>query len=99
MNCRQHFPLENTLLLKQEFWNLFFENCRTYGLDILRRLHMRGDGRRRKFIIIQGLDICKIAWYQIVGLLKLTYMLYKLDSKQGRWFLPHGDKGTHKLCM
>jgi hypothetical protein len=26
-------------------------------------------------------------------------MLYKLDNKQGCWFLPHGNKGTHKLHM
>ncbi len=34
-----------------------------------------------KFVIIQALDIYKIAWYQIVDLSRLTYMLYKLDSK------------------
>jgi hypothetical protein len=45
MNCCQHFPCEKTLLLKQEFLSLSFENHKTYGLDILRRLHMRGDGR------------------------------------------------------
>jgi hypothetical protein len=26
-------------------------------------------------------------------------MLYELDNKQGYWFLPHGNKDTHKLCM
>jgi hypothetical protein len=41
MNCCQHFLHENTLL-KQEFWNLSFEDHKTYGLDIPRRLHMKG---------------------------------------------------------
>jgi hypothetical protein len=40
---------------------LFFENHKTYGLDIPKKLHMKGDGRWQKFIIVQGLDICKIA--------------------------------------
>jgi hypothetical protein len=26
-------------------------------------------------------------------------MLYKYDSKKGYQFLPHGNKGTHKLRM
>ncbi len=62
MNCCQHFLQEKTLL-RQEFWSLLFENHKTYGLDIPRSLHMKGDGRWQKFITIQGLDICKIAWY------------------------------------
>jgi hypothetical protein len=60
---------------------------------------MRGVGSGRKFITIQGLDIYEIAWYQIIGLSRLTYMLYKSDNKQGCRFLPHGNKGTYKLHM
>jgi hypothetical protein len=82
MNCCQHFPCEKTLL-KQEFWSLSFENRKAYGLDIPKRLHTRGVESGQKFITIQGLDICEIVWYQIVGLSRLTYMLYKLDNKQG----------------
>jgi len=26
-------------------------------------------------------------------------MVYKSNSKRGCQFLPHGNKGTHKLCM
>jgi hypothetical protein len=60
---------------------------------------MRGIRSKQKFIIIQGLDICEIVWYQIIGLSKLTYKLYKSDNEQGCQFLPHGNKGTHKLHM
>ncbi len=42
MNYFQHFLHEKTLLLKQKFWSLLFEDRKTYGLDIPRRLHMRG---------------------------------------------------------
>jgi hypothetical protein len=44
MNCCQHFPHEKTLLLKQEFQSLSFEDRIPYGLDIPRRLHTRGVG-------------------------------------------------------
>jgi hypothetical protein len=43
INCCQHFPCGKTLLLRQEFWNLSFEDHRTYGLDIPRRFHMKGE--------------------------------------------------------
>jgi hypothetical protein len=99
MNCCQHFPCENTLLLRQKFWSLSFEDYKTYGLDIPRKLHTRGVGSGRKFITIQGLDIYETTWYQIIGLSRSTYMLNKSDNKRGCWFLPHGNKGTHKLCM
>jgi hypothetical protein len=51
----------------------------------------------KKNITIQKVDICETTWCKIVGLLILTYMLYKLKSKWGCWFIPHGNKGTHKL--
>jgi hypothetical protein len=41
MNCCQHFPCEKTLL-KQEFWSFPFEDHKTYGLNIPRRLHRKG---------------------------------------------------------
>jgi hypothetical protein len=43
MNCFQHFPREKALLLKQEFWSLSFEDHITYGVNIPKRLHTKGD--------------------------------------------------------
>jgi hypothetical protein len=31
------------ILLKEEFWGLFFEEHKTYGMDIPKRLHVSGD--------------------------------------------------------
>jgi hypothetical protein len=31
------------MLLKEEFWGLSFEECKAYGMDIPRRLHVRAD--------------------------------------------------------
>jgi hypothetical protein len=97
MNFCQHFSHKNTLLLRQEFWGLSFEDHKTYGLDIPRRLHTKGNGRWQKFITIQGLDICKNVKYEIVSFSRSTYMLYKFDSKLGCQLLPHVNKDTHKL--
>ncbi len=42
-NSCQHFPHGKTMLLKKEFWGLFCEEHKAYGMDIPRRLHVRGD--------------------------------------------------------
>ncbi len=85
------------MLFRKEFWCLSFEDHRTYGLDIPKRLHMKGNMKRQKFIIVQEMEIYEIAWYKIIVLPKSTYMLYKVDCEQGCKFLPHGNKGLHKL--
>jgi len=45
----------------------------------------------------ESVDICEIAWYKIIGVSMSMYVLYKSNNKRGCWFLPHGNKGTHKL--
>jgi hypothetical protein len=83
--------------LRKEFWRPSFENYRVYGLNIPRRLDRKRDMKQQKIIMIQEIDTCEIAWYKIIGLLKLKYMLYKVDCKQGCKRMPHGNKGLHKL--
>jgi hypothetical protein len=79
------------------FWGPSFEDYRAYGLNIPKRLDTIKNMKQQEFITIQEIDICKIAWYKIIELLKLKYMLYKVDCKWGCKFLPHGNKGLHKL--
>ncbi len=97
INCCKKFPHEKTLLLRHEFWSLSFEDH--WAFIIPRRLHMRGIRSKQKFITIQDLNIFETIWYQIIGLSRYIYMFYKLNSKWSCQFLPHGNKGTHKLCM
>jgi hypothetical protein len=60
-------------------------------------LHMKGNMKHIIFIAVQEMEFPEIAWYKIVVLSKLTYMWYNVDCKQGCRFLPHGNKGLHKL--
>jgi hypothetical protein len=76
---------------------LSFEERKTYGMDIPRRIHVRKDMKQWNFIMIYEIDICETTWYKIVGLSKSTYTLYKAYSKWGCKFLPHSNKGSHKL--
>jgi hypothetical protein len=96
-NCYQCFLGQKTTLLREEFWGLSFEKCKAYGMDIPRRLHVRTNTKQQKLMMIQEIDIYEMTWYKIIGLSRSTYMLYKVDSKQGCKFLPHGNKGLHKF--
>ncbi len=85
------------MFLRKEFWGLSFEECKAYGMDIPRRLHVKVDTKQQKFITIYEIDIYEMTWYKIVGLSKSTYMLYKIDSKWRCKFLLHGNKSLHKF--
>jgi len=39
-------------LLREEFWGMSFEERRMYGMDILRKLHVKVDIKQQKFITI-----------------------------------------------
>jgi hypothetical protein len=69
------------MLLREKFWGLSFEERKAYGMDISRRLHVRADTKQQKLITIQEIDIYEMTCYKIVGLSRLTYILYKVDSK------------------
>jgi len=69
------------MFLRQEFWSLSFEDQREYGLDIPRRLHIRGNIKQQKYLTMPCVDICEIFWYKIIGVSRSTYMLHKFDNK------------------
>jgi hypothetical protein len=50
------------MLLKEEFWGLTFEDRKTYGMDILGRLHVKRDMKQQKFIMIHEIEICETRW-------------------------------------
>jgi hypothetical protein len=76
---------------------LSFEKQKVYGMDIPRRLHVRGNMQQWKFIMIQEIDICEMTLYKIIGLSKSTYMLYKVDFKRRCRFWLHDNKSSDKL--
>jgi hypothetical protein len=46
------FSSWKTLLLKEEFWGISFEYCKTYGLNIPRRLDRKRDMKQPKNFMI-----------------------------------------------
>jgi len=65
-------------------------------LDVPKRLHNKPKIKKQKFIIVQEVDICKVAWYSIVGILRSTYLDHKMDSKCGTKQRLHENLGMKK---
>ena len=52
--------------------------------------------RKRKYITLEGAEVCGTAWYIIHGLPKLTYHNYIDKYKQGVVSTTHGNKGVRR---
>jgi hypothetical protein len=61
-----------TRIIIHEFWNNLFEEKFTHTLDIARRLHQRGDYNHAIFVTLQKRNVCKDAWYNIMGIFRST---------------------------
>lgn len=61
-----------------------------------KRLHNKPRIKKRKFIIVQEVDIYTIAWYSIVGILRSTYLDHKMDNKCGTKQQVHENSGMKK---
>ncbi len=80
-----HFPHEKFAWVKEEFWNISFEDKKVYGLNIPHQMHLKAYVNKHKFIIIQGVDIYEESWYKVASFAQSTYMVYchePLDDHQ-----------------
>jgi hypothetical protein len=48
-------------------------------------------------IILEGIDVCSIAWYTIMGISKATYYHWKVNANNGMCTNHDGNVGTTKL--
>jgi hypothetical protein len=49
-------------------------------------------------IILEGIDVCLIAWYKIMGISKATYYRWKENAGKGMRAKHHRNLGTKKPC-
>jgi predicted transcriptional regulator len=89
LNYCQHFLHQMKGILKHKFWNKSFEERSACMLNILKRLHRRGDCNHAKYVMLQEKDVCEITWYKIMWISRSTYMNYKQESKIGCKILAH----------
>ncbi len=96
LNFYQHFFHQMTGIFRHEFWKKSFKERSVHMLDIPRRPHQERNCNCAKIVMLQKKDVCKIAWYKIMGIFRSTYMSYKHENERGCKILPHQNKGTQK---
>jgi hypothetical protein len=47
-------------------------------------------------ITLEGCDVCPVAWYTIMGVLRATYYRWKVNASSGMRADQHGNVGTTK---
>jgi hypothetical protein len=64
-------------------------------LDVHRQIHL--DAHGNEMIMLEGVDVCPIAWYTIMGVSRATYYRWKVNANNGLCAKHHGNTGTVKL--
>ena len=88
-----------TLRVRQLFWLKSFEERRQYGIAVGGQLHVLSTNWKRKYVTLEGKEVCGTAWYIIHGIPKSTYHNYIEKYKEGVLSSTHGNKGIKRPRM
>ena len=61
-----------------------------------RQMHSADGDRRRKYLMLHGVEVCTIAWYLIHGIPKSTFHSYVQRYNKGVISTAHGNKGCKR---
>jgi hypothetical protein len=95
-NSVQPFPRVKIHALRSQFFHeggQYFKSHRL--LDVHRQIHL--DAHGNEMIMLEGVDVCPIAWYTIMGVSRATYYRWKVNANNGLCAKHHGNTGTVKL--
>ena len=83
-------------MVRQKFYLKSFEDRWEYGIAVGGQLHSVAGDRKRKFVTLEGAEVCACAWYKIHGIPKSTFHSYIdkyiIDVVSGT----HGNKGVKR---
>jgi hypothetical protein len=94
-NCVQPFFHAKIHALRSQFFHeggQYFKSHRL--LDVHRQIHL--DAHGNEMITLQGVDVCPVAWYTIMGVSRATYYRWKVNANNGLRAKHHGNAGTVK---
>ena len=73
-----------------------FNERQEYGIAVGGQLHIVDGNKKKKYITLEGVEVCGTAWYIIHGLLKSCYHNYIDKYQQGVVSTTHGNKGVRR---
>lgn len=93
--CSQHFDVTLTRKIRTRFYLMSFNSRRECGYALQGQLHKR-DGMRKRYVTLEGKEVCETAWWQIHGLSRATYMEWKRQARHGYLNSTHGNQGIKR---
>ena len=75
-HCCHTFPQALTRTVRQIFYLKSFEEKREYGITVGGQMHSVHGDRRRKYLMLHGVEVCATMWYLIHGIPKSTFHSY-----------------------
>lgn len=94
-NCVQPYPRAKIHALRSQFFHeggQYFKSHRL--LDVHRQIHL--DAHGNEMITLEGVDVCPVAWYNIMGVSRATFYRWKMNASNGMHAEHHGNAGTVK---
>jgi hypothetical protein len=94
-NCVQPFSCAKIHALRFQFFHeggQYFKSHRL--LYVHRQIHL--DAYGNEMITLEGVDVCSVAWYTIMGVSRATYYRWKVNANNGLRAEHHGNIGTVK---
>jgi hypothetical protein len=80
-NCVQPFPRAKIQALRSQFFQEGGQYFKIHRLlDVHRQIHH--DSLGNEMIRLEGIDVCPIAWYTIMGVSKATYYRWKVNANK-----------------
>jgi hypothetical protein len=81
-NCMQSFPRAKIQALRSQFFQEGGQYFKTHRLlDVHRQIH--NDSLGNEMITLEGIDVCPVAWYTIMGVSRATYYQWKVNASNG----------------
>jgi hypothetical protein len=94
-NCVQLFPRAKIHALRSQFFHKGGQYFKSHHLlDVHRQIHL--DAHGNEVITLEGIDVCPVAWYTIMGVSRATYYRWKVNANNGLLAEHHGNAGTVK---
>lgn len=94
--CYQKFDSTDTLRLRQQFYSNSFNCHRALAFAVQGQLQAL-PRKCKKYITLASKEVCKIAWYNILGITNLSTHVYKKNVAVGHVTLVHDNNG--ELCL
>ena len=95
LRCSQHFSLVLTKKIRTRFYLSSFDARRECGYTLQGQLHKR-EGMRKKYVTLEGQEVCETAWWQIHGISRATYLEWKRQARLGYINSTHGNQGMKR---